>query len=86
MDPFAIRSPTRHGSWYTDLGRGLAQTRRDDAEAISYLLRSKHVAPQLISLNPPVRDTVSSTLRRSRHVASGSPLLVLAERVGLASQ
>ena len=78
----AVRSPTRHAAWYSDLGRGLAQTRRDDQQAVSYLIRAESIAPQRVRLNASVRDTVSSMLRRARRASLAEPLRALAERVG----
>ncbi|BCJ37943.1 transcriptional regulator [Actinocatenispora thailandica] len=82
VTPDAVRSATRQASWYADLGRGLAQTRRADQEAVAHLVRAERIAPQRVRLNPAVRDTVSLILRRVRQRSVSSDLRALAERVG----
>ncbi|MEV0842704.1 hypothetical protein AB0I55_24585 [Actinocatenispora sera] len=83
VTPAAVRSATRQASFYADLGRGLAQTRRSDQEAVAYLTRAERLAPQRIRLNPTVRHTVSTLLHRARRTALTVELRTLRERVGI---
>jgi hypothetical protein len=52
--PERIGSPARQAAYFIDLGRGLAQTRRDDAEAVSCFIRAEGIAPQRVRLSAPV--------------------------------
>ncbi|MEV0842719.1 helix-turn-helix transcriptional regulator [Actinocatenispora sera] len=83
VTPTGVRSATRQASWYADLGRGLAQTRRADREALSYLTRAERCAPQRIRLDAAVQNTVFAMLRRSRSVTMNHGLQELANRVGM---
>jgi hypothetical protein len=81
--PEVVRSATRRAAWYIDVGRGLAQTRRDDREAVAYFTRAERVAPQRVRVNASVRDTVSAMLRRARNATVAGELRELAHRVGV---
>jgi transcriptional regulator with XRE-family HTH domain len=81
--PTAVRSATRQAAWYIDMGRGLAQTRRDDREAVAYFTRAERIAPQRVRVNPSVHDTVSAMLRRARNASVAAELRDLAQRVGV---
>lgn len=82
IHPEAVPSKSRQASFYTAMGRGLAQDRRD-SEAVAYLLRAEHTAPQRVRTNPAVRETVASLLRRARSRAGGPQLRRLASICGL---
>lgn len=77
-----LKSRNRRATYYADRGRALAQTRRDDHEAVTSFLRAESIAPLRIRLSPPVRETVGSMLRRARSTAGGRHLQGLAERLG----
>ena len=83
ISPDTVDSHTRQAAFYMDLGRALAQTRRQDREAIGYLLRAERLAPQRFRLDPAVRDTVGAMLRRAQLRAGGEQLQSLASRVGV---
>jgi transcriptional regulator with XRE-family HTH domain len=84
IHPELVESKTRQAAYYTDVGRGLAQTRRHDREALVNFIRAESIAPQQVRLNPAVRDTVGAMLRRARAGAGGAQLRDLASRVGVA--
>jgi hypothetical protein len=48
IDQRALSSPNRRVYMYADLGRGLAQERRKDREAIDALCEAEQIAPDLI--------------------------------------
>lgn len=81
--PELVKSETRQASYFTDVGRGLAQTRRHDHEALANFIRAESIAPQQVRLHPAVRDTVGAMLRRARADAGGEQLRNLASRVGV---
>jgi hypothetical protein len=80
--PNQVPSPVRQASYYMDLGRGLAQTRRHDHDAVTNFVRAELLAPQRVRLNQAVRETVGAMLRRSRADAGSVRLRELASRVG----
>lgn len=79
----ALASPNRKAYMYADLGRGLAQDRRRDREAIDALCEAERIAPQLVRTTPLVRETVTDLLRRARRRAGGRNLTGLAYRMGI---
>src|SRR5262249_54838077 len=83
IDRSALSSPNRRAYLYADLGRGLAQERRKDREAIDALCEAERIAPDLIRATPLVRETVNDLLRRSRRRAGGRNLNGLAYRMGI---
>jgi transcriptional regulator with XRE-family HTH domain len=82
IDPTNLGSSNRQATYFSDLGRGLAQTRRDDSRALAALLRAETIAPQRVRLSPAVRESVGSMLRRARANAGGDDLRRLARRMG----
>ncbi|MGH3738095.1 MAG: helix-turn-helix domain-containing protein [Micromonosporaceae bacterium] len=82
LHPEAVASASRRASYYSDLGRGLAQERRD-AEAIAHLVHAEHIAPQRVRTNPAVRETVAGLMRRARNQAADRPLRLLAQASGV---
>jgi transcriptional regulator with XRE-family HTH domain len=84
VDPDRIDSDTRKAAYFIDLGRGLAQTRRQDTEAITCFVRAERLAPQRIRRSPGAREAVGTMLRRARANAGGNALQALAARAGLA--
>lgn len=82
LDVTHIGSCNRQATYFADLGRALAQTKRHDREALAYLLRAESIAPQRVRLSPPVRETVGAMLRRARRAAGGRDLQDLAARLG----
>lgn len=83
-DVSAIGSSNRRATMYADLGRCLAQTRKNDGEAMAALLRAEAIAPQRVRLSPLVRETVGSMLRRARRSAGGRDLQAFATRLSAA--
>jgi len=77
-----IGSRNRQATYFADLGRALAQTKRHDRDALMYLLRAEAIAPQRIRLSPPVREAVGAMVRRARKAAGGRHLQDLAARLG----
>jgi transcriptional regulator with XRE-family HTH domain len=82
VDPYAVESPGRRAAFFTDLGRGLAQVRGRDADAVRMLSRAEQLAPQQVRANPLIRELVGHLLRRARATAGGRELRQLAQRVG----
>lgn len=81
-DPSMLGSRNRQATYYSDLGRALAQTRGNDAEALAALMRAEAIAPQRVRLSPAVREAVGAMLRRARSSAGGRDLQALARRLG----
>lgn len=71
---------------YADLGRGLAQERGRDREAVEALCEAERIAPDLVRSTPLVRETVGDLLRRARRRAGGRNLTGLAFRIGIMHQ
>ena len=84
INPDSIDSDTRKAAYFIDMGRGLAQTRRHDAEAVACFVRAERTAPQRTRSSPAARETIGTMLRRARANAGGDTLRGLAARVGLA--
>jgi transcriptional regulator with XRE-family HTH domain len=83
IDLDALRNPNRRAYMYADLGRGLAQQRSRDREAVAALCDAERTAPDLIRATPLVRETVTDLLRRARRRAGGRDLAGLAYRIGV---
>ncbi len=86
VDQNALGSPNRRAYMYADLGRGLAQERRRDREAVEALCEAERIAPDLVRSTPLVRETVTDLLRRARRRAGGRNLTGLAYRMGITHQ
>jgi hypothetical protein len=84
VDPSVLRSRGRQAAYYADLGRGLAQVRGKDLDALAMLRRAEQLAPQQVRTSPPVRETVAVMLQRARAAAGGRDLRGLAHRMGVA--
>jgi len=84
VDPDRIDSDTRKAAYFIDYGRGLAQTRRNDAEAVASFIRAERTAPQRTRRSPAAQETVGALLRRARADAGGRQLRELASRIGVA--
>lgn len=84
VEPDRINSDTRKAAYFIDYGRGLAQTRKHDAEAIASFVRAERIAPQRTRRSPAAQETVGTMLRRARANAGGELLRGLAARIGVA--
>lgn len=84
VEPDCIDSDTRKAAYYIDFGRGLAQTRRYDAEAVASFIRAERTAPQRTRRSPAAQEAVGTILRRARADAGGRQLRELASRIGVA--
>ncbi len=86
VKPELIDSATRQAAYFIDLGRGLAQTRRHDAEAVACFVRAERTAPQRTRRSPAAREAVGTMLRRARARADagGAQLREMAGRLGVA--
>jgi transcriptional regulator with XRE-family HTH domain len=84
VQPDRIDSATRQAAYFIDYGRGLAQTRRSDAEAVASFIRAERIAPQRTRRSPAARESVGTMLRRARANAGGRQLRDLASRIGVA--
>lgn len=77
FDPDHIDSATRKAAYFIDFGRGLAQTRRNDAESVASFIRAERLAPQRTrrSRRPPEEAVTRrrGQLRTSRVAKSGRP-------------
>lgn len=76
-----IDSKSRQASFWTEMGRGLAQEAGRETEAADALLRADKVAPQRTRSNPLVRATVGTMLDRVTQRAAGRKLSTLASRM-----
>ncbi len=79
-----VPSAARQATYWADLGRGMATERATRDEAVTALLRAENIAPQLIRMNPFVRETVTDLMQRARRDAGGRELRGLAYRMGIA--
>lgn len=84
VDTSVVRSTGRLASLYADLGRGLAQGRRHEMQAVAMLRKAEDLAPQWVPSDPLLHQTVASLLTRARAVAGGRELRGLAYRMGMA--
>jgi transcriptional regulator with XRE-family HTH domain len=82
ITPEAVDSASRRASFWSDLGRGYAQDRRDE-RAVQAFCVAERLAPQRIRASTTVRETVGDILRRARRQAGGRELRDLARRVGV---
>jgi hypothetical protein len=70
--------------FWADLGRGMAQERSMQDEAVEALLRAEQLAPQRIRTNPFVRETIGDLLRRrAQRDSVGRELRGMAWRMGV---
>lgn len=83
VDPTILLSRRRRAHFYADLGRGLAQTRGKDREALAMLREAEKLAPEQVRTNPLVREAVAVMLQRARSTAGGRDLRGLAYRMGV---
>jgi transcriptional regulator with XRE-family HTH domain len=83
IDPRIIPSRARQAGFYAELGRGLAQDRKNDRAALQALRKAEDLSPQEIRSNPLVRDVISSMLTRARREAGGRELRGMAYRMGI---
>jgi len=83
VDVAAIPSAGRQATFYGDVGRGLANIRGREEQAVEALRRAEVLAPQRTRTNPYVRESVTDLLRRARREAGGRELRGLAYRIGL---
>jgi transcriptional regulator with XRE-family HTH domain len=84
MDMSFLGNGRRRAHFYIDLGRGFAQARGKDAEALAALREAERQAPELVRAHPLARETVAAMLQRARSVAGGRDLRGLAYRLGVA--
>lgn len=82
VTPEVVDSASRRAAFFSDLGRGYAQVRRDD-RAVRAFCVAERLAPQRIRTSTVVRETVGDILRRARREAGGQQLRALARRVGV---
>lgn len=72
---------SRQTSFYTDLGRALADTRQD-AQAIRMMLQAERIGPERVHASPLFAETVRGIIDRTRR-ADQPALTGLASRLGL---
>ncbi|MGH3326641.1 MAG: hypothetical protein ACRDPT_02385 [Streptomycetales bacterium] len=82
VDVDVVASRGRRASLYADLGRGLAQGRRRETEAVAMLCKAEELAPQWVPSDPLLRQTVTGLLARARAMAGGRELRGIAYRMG----
>jgi hypothetical protein len=83
MDMAFLGKGRRRAHFYIDLGRGLAQARGKDVQALAAFRDAERVAPELVRAHPLVRETVAAMLQRARSAAGGRDLRGLAYRMGV---
>ncbi|OHV48870.1 hypothetical protein E0F15_12520 [Frankia sp. B2] len=84
MDTSVLGSGRRRAQFLTDFGRGLAQSRGKDKQALAVLREAERLAPELVRTHPLVRETVAVMLQRARANVGGRDLRGLAYRMGIA--
>ncbi|MGI5148018.1 helix-turn-helix domain-containing protein [Plantactinospora sp. CA-294935] len=77
--PEPLAMANRHQSYWMDLGRALAHSRRDREAEVAFT-RAELAAPVPFSLNPLARDAVVTMVHRSRRNAVSPSLRTLARR------
>jgi transcriptional regulator with XRE-family HTH domain len=80
--PDTVSSASRRASFWSDVARGYAQERRDEA-AVRAFCTAEQLAPQRVRASTVIRETVGDILRRARRDAGGRELRSLAHRVGV---
>jgi hypothetical protein len=80
--PEVIPSRSRQAAFWSDVGRGYAQDRRDQ-QAVQAIHVAERLAPQRIRASTTVRETVGDILRRARRESGGRELRSLARRIGV---
>lgn len=80
--PETIPSKSRQAAFWSDVGRGYAQDRRDE-QAVQAIHVAERLAPQRIRASTTVRETVGNILRRARRESGGRELRSLARRIGV---
>ncbi|MGH3625124.1 MAG: helix-turn-helix domain-containing protein [Sciscionella sp.] len=83
INPGAVRSTGRRASLYADVGRGMAQERGKEREALAAIRQAEELAPQWVPTDPVLRDIVTGMLDRAKATAGGSDLTGLAWRMGI---
>ncbi len=83
VNPRAIPSHMRQAGYYVELGRGLAQNRKNDRETLTAFRRAKELNPVYVRAHPHVRNYVASMMRRSKLDAGGRELRGMAFRMGV---
>ncbi|MBV9011392.1 MAG: hypothetical protein JO272_04975 [Pseudonocardiales bacterium] len=84
VHPSRVPSAARQAMFWADLGRGMAQERSMQDEAVEALLRAEKIAPQRIRTNPFVRETIRDLLRRRvQRDSVGRELRGMAWRMGV---
>jgi transcriptional regulator with XRE-family HTH domain len=81
VNPRLIPSRTRQAGYYMELGRGLANTRKNDHAAITAFRQAEDLAGPYVRSNPFVRDAVTTMSARIRRDALGRELRGLAHRM-----
>jgi transcriptional regulator with XRE-family HTH domain len=84
VNPRIIPAPDRRCDYYVELGRGLAQTQKDDRRAFLALRQAEEIAPQKVRSNPLIRDVVATMGLRSQRGSHRQELYSMAHRMGLA--
>lgn len=83
VDPGPLRVVDRHQAYWLDLGRAYAHSGRTDREALAAFTRAERAAPVPFSVNPLVRDSLTSMMYRAQRRTVPDDLRILARRVGL---
>ncbi|WP_344416923.1 helix-turn-helix transcriptional regulator [Amycolatopsis minnesotensis] len=78
-------SSGRQASFWTDLGRGLLESRQHRDEGVAAILKAEKLAPQQVHDNWFVRQAVGAHLGQTRQDSTGRELRGLAWRMGLAT-
>ncbi|MET0492933.1 MAG: helix-turn-helix transcriptional regulator [Actinoplanes sp.] len=81
--PDPLRMANRHQAYWMTLGAALANSGRNDREALVAFIRAERVAPSTFAMNPVGRDAVVAMVRRARRRSVSGDLRVLARRVGI---
>ncbi|MFG3689765.1 helix-turn-helix domain-containing protein [Micromonospora sp. NPDC047740] len=81
--PQVLTASIRQMSYWLDLGRALAESRRRDAEALAAFVRAEQAAPVPFALNPLAQDAVVAMAQRAKRRAVPNELRLLAGRLGI---
>jgi len=73
----------RRATYWLEMGRALAHVGADDRQALTWLARAEHEAPQVFKLTRYAGDAVTAILRRPKRRSDRDALRALAARLGL---
>lgn len=83
VTPGPLVVANRHQSYWLSLGRALAQSGRNDRQALSAFMSAERSAPMAFTRNVSAHDAVAAMVRRAQRRAVSDDLRILARRIGV---